>query len=230
MSAYVLLYLLMPLINKCIEGLTRQQHLYAMVVGVGLFSIWPTITNQSWQTGVLNLPIFITLFFMGAYFGRYNTHISNKKLIIFCAVGILGIVGSEVMLKTLTSVYPFYFVWEMYKTPVVLLAIAIFLLFVDIEVKLPVAIARASESVFGIYLLHIGRLADLIFGVFFDNSSTYGTIYLPLQLLLTVTGIFVVGVVIDQLRIKLIEKPLFRKMEHIISLVDNVCVRLFDAG
>lgn len=83
-KVYLYLYCLSPFLNLLIENLSLRMHRLILLVCLLLFSIIPTITNQqTFYNGYgKSLSMFIYLYLIGAYFGKYpiDKHKFMKKL------------------------------------------------------------------------------------------------------------------------------------------------------
>ena len=80
--------------------------------------------------------------------------------------------------------------------------------FKDLQLSYGKVITFFSSSVFSVYLLHIGRLQKWIFLDLLDDSYVYTLWYFPLWLLAVVLLVFVTCVLIDKVRIYLVERPM----------------------
>lgn len=221
MSTYVILYFLMPFINTLIIYLNKKQHIYLICVSMFFFSFMPTFTKQIWISGANNLLIFIVLYLTGAYIEKYGIKGFSQTINIFIVFfsGVL-IWISEIVLKKMGA-NPFYFSWGMNKFPIIFMAIFLFFIFVYWNPKLPNIVLSMASSVFGVYLLHIGKLHVWIFGEIFDNSKTFYNWYMIIQLLAATFSIFIISVVIDKLRYSCIERPLMKKLDRFIEKRDS---------
>lgn len=109
----------------------------------------------------------------------------------------------------------------MNKFSVVFVAVFLFLIFINWNLRLPKVILRAASSVFGVYLIHIGRLHVWIFGKVFDNSMVFYNHYMIVQLCTALFFIFIISVIIDKIRYLCIEQPLMKKLNGLIEKGDN---------
>lgn len=209
MSTYFVLYILYPFILYGIDRIDKKHYRNLLLILLVLFSFLPTSTHAKWLSGVGNLPIFITLFLFGAYTKKYE--ISQRKgnfsKILLLLVTILLTWVGEVFLKRRLPEYSFYMVWGMWKLPVVIIALQIFLIFKGLGKGTPNVVNVIAQSVSGVYLIHIGRLENYLFKELIDNSVTYDKpVYLCIQIALSTLVIFGVCILIDRCRIQLFGK------------------------
>lgn len=224
MSTYFLLYFFIPFLNKGIASLSKKQYQYLLVITLFFFSILPTFSLTKWTVGSHSVPIFFCLYLLGGYIGKYNVtgfKYNSINGICSCLVGFL-IFTSEILFKMMGSGNPFYMSWEMYKTPIIVMAIFVFLFFKNIiNYKAPKFILAAATSIFGVYLFHMGRLSSIIFKQIFNNGVTYKSYILIIQMLGAALSIMLVGVALDQCRIHFIEKPLLNRLNKKIECLDK---------
>lgn len=223
MSTYILLYLLIPYINKIIENLNKEQYIFLISLFLIFFSILPTFACVRWMVGAGNLFVFIGLYSTGAFVSKYNIDgVGHGKLnYIGFVIGIIGVWMSEIILKIL-GVNPFYFSWEMYKTPVILMAVFMFFIFKNYQVNLPIFVLTAAESVGGVYLFHIGRLNKIIFLKIFNNDIVYEkSIVMIIHIVAAVFLIFIAGVLINKIVNKFIEVIMSRFIKTPLKRADE---------
>lgn len=163
--------------------------------------------------------LFIFLYELGAYIKIYVIKRHLKYLLyglllmilqtglIWCIAYINQSFGKNIDLFTL--------VWPTYRFPELLIALFLFLGFKDLQLSYGKVITFFSSSVFSIYLLHIGRLQKWIFLGLLDDSYVYTQWYFLLWLLAIVLLVFVTCVLIDKIRIYLVECP----MESLVKLL-----------
>ncbi|MBO4416446.1 MAG: acyltransferase [Lachnospiraceae bacterium] len=223
-STYIIIYILFPFLNRVINSVSRNQHKYLIFICFVLFSFLPYI-GTDWLNSPSKISIFITLYFCGAYIRKYNISLSLKKsVIIFIGLILLEIL-SILRMKTLdpfsSPVLLFYHVTEITKPLPIFSAIAMFLIFKQLKPRSNKLISFLSRSVFGIYLFHIGRLNVLFFSIIFCNRYTYETPWLLPQMLLAVFSIFIAGILIDNIRIYIIERPVMKLMDKFLKKINN---------
>jgi len=72
-------------------------------------------------------------------------------------------------------------------------------------------INRVASSTLGVLLIHAGSdtMRQFLWKDLLNNTAFYESNFLVIHAICSVIGVYIVCVLIDQLRIKLIEKPLF---------------------
>lgn len=228
-SAYIVILLLHPFINKLIDSLTKKQLAALCVVSLVLFSVIRTVTAAEWLQGTNRLYLFITMYFVGAYIRKYDIRLSKKQSGLIAVALIVAELVSLIVMKYVAQIIHkdnviSYFVWNAEKILPVALSISLFLFFKQLNIKNQ-AVIRCIEflspSLFGVYLLHIGDLHVWLFEQVFDNSVLYKTGSILPQMLLATVTIFCAGIIVDKIRCLILEKPLLRLTEGTIRKLDE---------
>lgn len=108
----------------------------------------------------------------------------------------------------------------MNKSPVVLAALLLFLFFKDINIRPSKFLIMASASVFGVYLIHMNRsLKVLLLDVIFDNTTIFYTPWLLFYIIIETLVIFIGGIVIDQLRIGIVERIILSRLNPMLNML-----------
>lgn len=164
-AVYVALYLISPYLNKIIRGMTDSQFRMMLIVGLLVFSIWPSVLDAvSAVTGTdLNLlsPMgtqgsgygytivnFILMYFLGAYAKKSAGGTKQRPVLVPLTVYVMSIV--LLMFYTRIS-----FVGALaYCNPIVIAqAVSLFQVFQSMRINSKLVNTIASCS-FGVYLLH----------------------------------------------------------------------------
>jgi len=192
--------------------MSRNKHKGFIGIGVLIFSLIPTITRDFWMDSNNLILFFIVLYAIGAYIRMYSIP-GNTKYLLY-AVLLMVFVGSSMWSSAYINqtfnknIDIFTLVWPTYRFPGLLTALCLFLGFKDLQLPYGKIITFFSTSVFSVYLLHIGRLQKWIFHELLDDTYVYTQWYFPLWLLAIVLLVFVTCVLIDKIRIYLVERPM----------------------
>lgn len=235
---FLVLYLLTPIINRVLHWL---QHKYYVMLLVGFTVIWflmPTVLNL-WPNvphttfGFKHIFSFVVFYSLGAYIKLYGSHITKKIGIIFTAIGFVGAFLGDILVDVLAMTNPvymkqiFYFTQNDYGFFQLLLGIGVFIIFLKAKITYHPWINVVASTTFGIYLLHDNKL---FLHYMWDNVLAtyqyYDSILLPLYAVLVVVLIFVIGMIVDYVRLDFIEKPVMKaitpSLERIQSRVEKV--------
>ncbi len=205
-SAYALLYLIFPLLNKILHNISYKQ---CVLILFGIFIV--TYLSSIKAIGRItelnhgyNIMWFICLYFIGAIIKLHPPKIKN---IYWLTIYIIS---------TLFNWLAFHFngalkflsfgaqSCEQYTSILVLFAsISIFMLFKSINIKSSISrkvISFISISTFSIYLFDGSDIRPFIYNKIFNIRKFYGTPSSILFVLIFAFAMFVLGLIIDQLR------------------------------
>lgn len=217
-GCYIVFYLTIPFLNCLLRHIKEKQHLllillcvftYVLVGSVPVFSV--SMNYVSW---------FIVLYFIASYFRLYPKKIfESVKIWAWAAIGAMVICIASVICMTLIGVkfgistgYSYYWVNDSNKILALAAGICTFMFFKNLKLKYSKIINTIAASTFGVLLIHANSdtMRQWLWKDFLDNVGHYNSNLLVVHAVGSVLCIFVVCVAIDYLRIKFIEKPVFR--------------------
>lgn len=214
-STYIILIIFSPYLNILINSIDKKQHILLIIMCGLFFSVLPTFKLFLWL-GVKNIEIFVFLYIAGSYLKKYGVNVSKLTF------GILGIFGVFIEVISIFCVKfflkaddMFYFVWGMEKMPCIFTSLALFMYFSKIRIKENRLFNFIMVSLFGVYLFHIGRLHTMWFQIIFDNSETYNTNLMIIQIIVCSMTIFISSILIDKIRIICFETPIMEFIDKI---------------
>ena len=108
----------------------------------------------------------------------------------------------------------YHFTWGMDRINVVVASISLFMWFKGLNLKDNKVIASLSSASFGVYLLHVGTW-KLCFNVLFNDTATYDTPWMIVQMLGSALLIYSAAVVVDKIRVDLVEKPFIKVFDKL---------------
>ena len=221
---FLVLYLLTPVINRVLHWLQHTYYVILLVVSTVIWFLMPTVLNL-WPNvphttfGFKHIFSFIVFYSMGAYIKLYGSHITKKIGIIFTAIGFVGAFLGDILVDVLAMTNPaymkqiFYFTQNDYGFFQLLLGIGLFIIFLKAKINYRPWINVIASTTFGIYLLHDNKL---FLHYMWDNVLAtyqyYDSILLPLYAILVVVLIFVIGMIVDYMRLAFIEKPIMNRI------------------
>lgn len=220
-TAYVVLYLLSPFINILIRGLNQKNHLKLILLLVILWSVFPAFTFGQ-APGYSSLGWFFLIYLIGAYIKLYPHRLfDNLKITLPTACLSYGVIVLSVIVLDYLGIKNSFFaehatyLREMNMFPTLLCSVSIFLIFKNLNIGKVKAINTIAASTFGVYLIHNNYfVGPFLWQKVFFNAAYLDSPYLLPHAILTVIIVFCGCTVIDQIRLNLVEKPLFGLLEH----------------
>lgn len=232
-TTYIGMYLIFPIINKLINSIDKHKHKIILILLGIMLSIIPTFIIKSSPFNS-NLSWFIYIYMIAAYIKKYgikfmNNNIKNLVIIIsivlfmFIISLICTVVGEKV--KVLNKFANYFNV--MNSLPMLILSVYIFMFFKNINIKDNKIITIFARSSFAVYLIHINTILRVyLFNdiIKIQNFYKVNTLILILYVMLSTIAIYLICTIIDIIRIKIIEKPLFniKKFDKYIDKVDEM--------
>lgn len=208
-TAYVVLYLLIPVLNAGVKHMTKKQHQLVIAGLLLVFSIPKTIIP-------IYIPIdrygydfgwFICLFMIAAYIRMYGLMFFDRKTksLAVYFIAVFGIWGISVVCGVLSRKgLPLAYMMDMaycYNHLLVLIAsVALFYVFRFIQVpqgKVSDIICKISSYTLGVYLLHENLAVRTKWQFWAGIENVRNEFEIIPHMIITVLGVFVAGVVVD---------------------------------
>lgn len=225
---YILLYLMIPYLNKFINSISKSTFFKLIILLLFIFSLIPTLTNNAW--GSTNHELFLLCYFIGAYIKKYYYDQFTKKhtilLIIFNFL-LMGIilfisktVGYNLEIQKLIDDGN-YLIVSSFSIFNIIGAVLLVILFKNINIGRNKFINKVSASILGVYLIHDNVMVrNWLWNEFYPNITYYDSYYFILFAFIKVIVVFIVCLLIDQIRI-----CIFSKVENYVA---NYIYKFFD--
>ena len=214
MTAYTVLYIFTPFVNKFINSLSKKEHLIYILISLLIFSVLHTISIQDYYGN--EIVQFVIFYSIGAYLRKYKDNIFSVKnnnciilgliiIIMSLSVIILDLLGMKWKIFGEHSIYLFS------RTSIlsILFAVSIFSVFIKRKEYNSKFINGISSSVLGVYLITENNLIRSELWVNILKVYKYvNSNYLILHMLCSIFMIFVICIAIEYIRKSTIEKIL----------------------
>lgn len=223
-SSFVALYLLIPFLNILIKNLNKKLHFSLILILILVFTVTSTFFfNSSFEY----IGWYCTIYIIGAFLRLYPIKLLNNKCFLFIAVVLANaVVWLSILLSDFgLPVNAYYLVSDSNKIMALITSVLMFSLFNNIKVKQSKWINTVASSVFGVLLIHANSDTmrtflwyDVLKCTDYYNAPIY---ILLLHSVLSVIGVFTICVIIDQIRIIVLEKPLFNLIYTNSTRIEN---------
>lgn len=222
-TVYVALYVLTPFINMLLHHLSQRAYLSLLAILFVIISLIPTFLLGNF--GVGNLGCFVFFYMIAAYIRLYpeSFHGALMKVkfnlcfaLLFACLLIASVFALDMIgpLFHLTMYSSLYFM-SMTSTLAILCAVFLFLTFKNLNVKENRFVNLVAGCMFGVYLIHANHFIwPLLHTTIFMNEVYFSSPWLYLQAFVFIYGVLAGCVLIDLLRIYLLEKPLFKLIDR----------------
>ncbi|MBQ3431694.1 MAG: acyltransferase [Clostridia bacterium] len=223
-TAFIALYIFIPFLNILIKHMSKRQHLAAIGVLVLIFTVTGTFFFS--PTAFEFFGWYINIYLIGSFLRLYPVKILNNRKVLITAFILCNIiVWISIFALIWLPIGKYYFVSDSHKIMALLTSVIMFCLFKNIDIGTNKVINTIASSVFGVFLIHTNSDAmikflwqDVVRCTDYYNVS-FGK--LVLHSIFCVIAIFIICVVIDQVRIHLLEKPLFRWIDKNSERIEN---------
>jgi len=220
-TAYIILYIFHPYINKFLNTLNRIEHLKFNCLLFIIFSLLQTITPNDYYGN--ELIQFLMFYSIGAYLFKYpknilsNNNNNVKFLIISVATILLSILIMNILGQQFTVLNSHSrFLLARTSPFAILFCASLFDIFSRKKVYSNKVINLIASLVFGVYLISSGRfLAPIIWHDIFQNQNYISSPYLMIHIIVSVFLVTIICLIIEFFRKTFIEKPLFGKMDPV---------------
>ena len=211
-TAYVVLYLLIPALSMGVKKMNKRQHRMVIVGLLLVFSIPKSILPIGIPTDRFGYDFgwFLCLFMIVSYIRIYGiSFLCNKCRAFGIYLGaIVGIWGLSFIYGMLSQRgFPFTYAADMpycYNHILVLIAaVALFCMFRYIEIpegRLAAIICRISPYTLGVYLLHENLAVRTQWQILAGIPQVRGNWEIFLHMIITVFAVFIAGVMVDFVR------------------------------
>lgn len=237
-TAYLIMYVLHPFLNKLILSLKRRELLSLILLSVLIFSIFETIfKNPSIGTTGDDAIWLIIVYFIGAFI-RLNEkrliEITNLNLFLFLGLSLALSISTVFaldyvnLIKNISNSSYFYGKFIGGTSPLQLVsAICIFIIFIKrapVQIKWVNSVARTT---FAIYLIHANTLIvnwfwnDIVRAQRFQDTS-----FVFVYAIVITIGVFVSCSAIDMVRTKVMTRVDFKLISLISDFLEKCHTKL----
>jgi len=210
---FLVFFLTIPFWNILISNMTKKQHLLITSLLVFVYSIFGSVPG--FNVGSNYVIWFGVLYLIASFFRLYPIEKLEKRW-IWGAMTVLSIVvavGSVVLAGPIMTKWPYFLVHDSNKILALVVAVSAFNWFRLLKMPQSKTINFIASSTFAVLLIHSNSdaMRQFLWVDMFDSvgSFSYSLPHLIGYSLGAVAIIFVACVLIDKIRIYLLEKPVF---------------------
>ena len=214
-ASFIILFLLIPFINKLIKSLNKREHGLLIIILLTSYSVIGTFVLNNFFEYV---GWYITVYNIGAYLRIYPYEwAQNKRFTAVLAIISLLLSWSSILLISYIpqlhrfGVDVYYFVFDSNRILAISSAVAFFLFFRSINLGSNKIINSISSCTFGVLLIH-GHSDIMRQWLWHDTlhvTNQFTNDYLWLHALCSVAAVYVACVFLDLCRQIMIERPFF---------------------
>ena len=226
-KAYLILYLFHPYINRLLNSLNKAEYKKLLLFSTIFLSLIPTITTVFADDGFIIW--FVYLYSLGAYMSKYSTVFDLKvsKCLLITVLLYFFTFSSVIVFDFLGIKFSFFtehatYLFGINKLTTLLISLFLFLTFKNMKIKYSKVINIIGSATFGIYLIHDSEYArTFLWHTIFKTVSYSNTYILIPYSLLVILIVFVGCLIIELLRIYLVEKKSLKFINMISTFIDK---------
>ena len=204
-TCYILLLLISPCLQMCVEKLSKQQYQKMLIVFGVFWSVIPTLLIG--VPGYNNFVWFIYVYMLAAYFRKYESDLINKIRIWHGVFLFLMICASAISVYYIGYTIPFlknnaiFLFAEMNKLPAIMCALLLFFGFRNWNMRPNKKINRIASCTFGVYLLHDNpNIRKFLWCDLLKNANFITKKYFVLRISFCIIVVFAIGILIEWIR------------------------------
>lgn len=220
-ACFLLFYLFIPFLNILIKGMNRKMH--QCLILLCLFIYTGLEMAQFIHVHMNYVSWFCVIYLVASYIRLYEIPFKNSSSkwggyfvlsLIATIVSVIAIWVFDIHLGRVKGVM--FFVADSNRLLSVIVSICAFNYFRNINIPYSKYINMAGGSTFGVLLIHAGsdNMRNWLWKDTLHVADNYSSDYFFLHALISVIFVFAVCVLIDQLRIRMVEQPLFRYLDE----------------
>lgn len=224
---YFVFYLIFPFENILLRNISQKEYLLMLISGGILWFVFPTISNIFGSFSIIGIMgLFSYLYAIGAYIRIYckktYRHVSKIAVYTYLLYMLSSILFDLLSLKYNFFINKVFYFCDEKSIFLLIISISLLLYFKDFNLKYNKYINYIGATTFGIYLMHDNNyVRHFLWQNIFQNYIYYNTNFLVLHAIISILMVFVFCSFIDFLRLKFIEKPLFRYLNPKINVLEN---------
>lgn len=212
MTAYVVLYLCIPVLSQGVKHLSKRQHQLVILCVLLVFSIPKSILPIFIPTDSYGYDFgwFFCLFLIASYIRLYGIPFlenPKKAVISYFALAVvlwaLAVLYGGLSRKGISLSYAMDMTYCYNHILVLLASVALFYTFLDVKIpqgRAAKLICKISSYTLGVYLLHENLAVRKQWILWAGIDKVKGNIMIFPHMLITVLAIFIAGVMVDFVR------------------------------
>lgn len=213
-SCFIGFWLTIPFWNILISNMSKRQHEILLCLLLGMYTILGSI--PTFDVAMNYVTWFGIIYLISSYIRLYPHPImENKKVwMMMTLLSVLVALCSIVFMSYILGKGAGFFVSDSNKILAVMVSVSSFLWFKNMNIRYSKAINTIGASTFGVLLIHANSdaMRQWLWKETVDCEGHYSLppLQLTLYILSSVVIIFFSCIIIDRMRIILLERPFFR--------------------
>ena len=217
-TAYFLVYLCVPYLNKMLKNITQKQHLILILIlffmwsVVGMFYPEPyAISDVGWLIFLYTISAYIALYLKNNKFKHMGIIGFGTYVLLYLSAVFLDVIGKYISVVAAHETALF----RRNGVVALLASIGIFLFFKNLNVKDNKLINTVASTTFGVYLIHEYPVRSLLWEDIFNNQAYANTNSVFIHSVAVIIVVFIVCAIVEFVRQKTVEKIWLKQITKI---------------
>ena len=208
--------------------MSEKQHAYLLILLMTIYVFFGTIKVLGVDMNYISW--FIVLYFTASYIRLYpKKKFSSLRLwgglsVLFISLSILSVVTCQIIGGKINKpLLGHYFMTDSNTFLAFANGLCLFMFFKNLKLKHNIFVNTVAKSTFGVLLIHSNSetMRKFLWKDLLNTVGMYYSPYLIVHAIVSIIGIFVVCTIIDYIRIMLVERPFFDKLDKKIEKLTN---------
>ena len=213
--AYLVFFLCIPFLNILIANLSERQHVYLLLLLGFVYVFLGTVPSFSVTMNYVSW--FAVLYFLASYIRLYPKKLFDSRrfwgwaTVFFVVVSACSVVVCAWLGRIINKNIAYYFVTDSNTLLAVCTALSSFLFVKNTKVSYNRFINRLGASAFGVLLIHASSdtMRQWLWQDMLNCTGMYDSLWMPVHAIGSALLIFAVCFIVDSLRIRFLETPIF---------------------
>ena len=225
-SCFLIYYLMIPFLNAMVNHISKNQHQILICLCMLFFVVWDQIPGVEYRFNYVGW--FCVLHVISSYIRVYipngKEKANNKHEVLLMITGgvfaILSVIGQCMMIEQGWHVgWQYKWVVDCNAVVGVISSVMMFMGFKGMHIKYSPLINGIAASTFGVLLIHANcdTMRRWLWQDVCHNVDWVSSPYMPLHAIGCVLAIFMACILIDKVRIYIIEKPMFKVVDRVLA-------------
>ncbi len=210
-SCFIAFFFCIPFLNILVQNMSKSLHLLLLIFVLALYTIQAALFGVTFNY----VTWFCILYFISSYIRLHGFLPAwGWKQWGFASLGLLLLSSASIPLLLSLGISPYRLLVDCNAPLAIATAIALFMCFKGMPLPQSRFINSVAACTFGVLLIHAhsDTMRQWLWKDTLDNAGQYGTETLYLHAFGSVLAVFTICAAIDYLRIILLEKPLFSRI------------------
>lgn len=227
-SCFLIFYLCIPFLNILIRNMDEKMHRYLIYLSLFIYSFLVIIPKVVVFTNYISW--FCILYCISSYIRLYNIpyKFESKQWGVFFVISfMIAVIGTTIIIKLNAlmgkNILPFYFVKDSNYPFALIISICAFNYFRNLQIKYNKYINMIAASTFGVLLIHANSacMRQWLWKDVLNVPNHFYSNHFILYAIISVLLVFTICTILDQFRIRYIEKYIFLYIDKLIEKKEN---------